>query len=243
MLQAGIEYTETKAVESKKFPDNLPAGWRKLLSQEAGKEYFQNLINFLKDELNDGKLVYPRPENVLKALQSVDYEQVKVLILGQDPYHGPGQAVGLSFAVPNELRLKPPSLQNIVKELASDLGTPVKDFKSDLLSWTQQGVFLLNAVLTVRASEAFSHRNKGWETFTDEIIKHLSRRDTPVIFLLWGSAAIKKKALIDSSKHFILESVHPSPLSAHRGFFGSKPFSKINDILVKKLGSKAIQWI
>ncbi len=223
------------------FPNNLPPGWKKRLSAEKEKPYFRTLATFLKGEYAGRKTVYPARANVLRALQAVDYDAVKVVILGQDPYHGAGQAIGLSFAVPNELRLKPPSLQNIFKEIESDLKLSMKGKGTDLSGWVDQGVLLLNSVLTVRASEAFSHRNQGWETFTDLVIRDLNEREEPVIFVLWGSAAQRKRELITHKRHRILESAHPSPLSAHRGFFGSRPFSKINEIL-KELGRETIDW-
>jgi uracil-DNA glycosylase len=225
------------------FPDNLPPGWKTRLSAEAEKEYFKNLVRFLAAEHRRGQIIYPKKEWVLRALQSVDYDQVKVVILGQDPYHGPGQAIGLSFAVPNELSPKPPSLQNIFKELSSDLGCALPPHQSDLTGWASQGVLLLNTVLTVRKGEPLSHKDAGWEFFTDQIIRLLNERKSPVVFILWGSSAQKKKALIQQAKHFIIESPHPSPLSAHRGFFGSRPFSKVNSILTQNLKLTPIDWI
>ncbi len=224
-----------------RFPDNLPKGWKSTLSEENNKEYFKKLTSFLKVEYKNKKAVYPAPERVLWALRSVDYEKVKVVILGQDPYHGEGQAIGLSFAVPNSLRIKPPSLKNIMKEIEADLGKKVDPTKSELAHWVNEGVLLLNTVLTVRKAEAFSHRDKGWEQFTDRVIELLNKRKDPVIFILWGAPARKKKALINQPPHFVIESAHPSPLSAHNGFFGSKPFSKANAIL-KKLGKDPIHW-
>lgn len=210
------------------------------MGKEKNKPYFRDLSLFLLNEYKNGKTIYPSRDNVLRALQSLDLSQVKVVILGQDPYHGEGQAMGLSFAVPNDLRLKPPSLQNIFKEIESDCGLILSKEKSDLLGWVEQGVLLLNSVLTVRAHQAFSHRDKGWEQFTDRVIELLSERKEPMVFLLWGAAAQKKKEKI-SKHHYILESVHPSPLSAHRGFFGCKHFSKANEFL-KKQGHKPIDW-
>lgn len=224
-----------------RFPENLPKTWRERLAPEAKQEYFQKLTRFLVSEHRAGKKIFPESKNVLRAIQSLDLPEVKVVILGQDPYHGAGQAVGLSFAVPNTLRPKPPSLQNIFKEIHDELGVAMPAGDSDLTGWVAQGVLLLNAVLTVRANQAFSHRGQGWEDFTDTIIRELDRRKDPVIFLLWGSAAQKKKALIQGKQHFILESAHPSPLSAHRGFFGNGHFKKTNEIL-RKLGKKEIQW-
>lgn len=226
---------------SNRFPDNLPAGWKGLLSEESKKPYFQNLIEFLKSEHLSGQKVYPPQTNVLAALQAVDFEDVRVVILGQDPYHGDGQAIGLSFAVPNSLKIKPPSLKNIFKEIASDLHCSISSNQSDLSGWTNQGVLLLNTVLTVRRAEAFSHRDKGWEIFTDTIIKHLNNREKPIVFLLWGAAAQKKKSLINNNEHRILEAAHPSPLSAHNGFWGCKHFSRANSILTE-WGQSPIDW-
>ena len=226
---------------SSRFPTNLPKGWRSYLKEEATKDYFKKLRTFLKKEYEVGETIFPPRDRVLRALQSVDYNDVKVVILGQDPYHGQGQAVGLCFAVPNSLRVKPPSLANIFKEIETDLGKKVDPTKSELSHWVSQGVLLLNTVLTVRRAQAFSHRDRGWEDFTDRVIRLLNEREEPVIFLLWGVPARKKRALITNRRHRILESAHPSPLSAHAGFFGSKPFSKVNAIL-KELGKPPIDW-
>lgn len=224
-----------------RFPENLPTGWRGYLAEELNKEYFRNLTSFLREEYRSGQTLFPPKDRVLWALQSLDYEDVKVVILGQDPYHGSGQAVGLSFAVPNPLSHKPPSLKNIFKEIESDLGKKVDPTKSELTQWVRQGVLLLNTVLTVRQAQAFSHRDRGWESFTDRIIRLLNERKDPIVFILWGASARSKKKLIDQSRHYIIESAHPSPLSAHNGFFGSRPFSKANAIL-KKLGKDPIEW-
>lgn len=224
------------------FPNNLPEGWRNLLKDEANEPYFTELTQFLKREFSAQKKIYPARPHILRALQEVDYEQVKVVILGQDPYHGADQAIGLSFAVPNSLRLKPPSLQNIFKEISADLQTSMNAHQSELSEWAKQGVLLLNTVLTVEAGKAFSHRNKGWEIFTDKIIQHLSNRKKPIVFLLWGSAAHQKSALIDPRRHFILKAAHPSPLSAHKGFFGCRHFSKANSILKDKIHETPISW-
>lgn len=224
-----------------RFPNNLPPRWRERLEPEATKPYFTQLSKFLKSELQTGRRVFPAQNRILRALQSVDYEAVKICILGQDPYHGPDQAVGLCFAVPNALMPKPPSLKNIFKEIESDLGKKVDPTRSELSHWVDQGVLLLNTVLTVRMGEANSHREQGWETFTDRVIQILNEREAPVIFILWGSPARKKKGLITNKRHPILESPHPSPLSAYHGFFGSRPFSKANAIL-KKLGKAPIDW-
>ena len=226
---------------SARFPDNLPDGWREQLKMEAEKPYFQQLTKFLRSEYQAGRSIFPRRERVLRALQAVDYPDVKVVILGQDPYHGEGQALGLSFAVPNALVPKPPSLVNIFKEIESDLGKPIDRSRSELTHWASQGVLLLNTVLTVRKGEAFSHRNQGWETLTDRIISLLNERKEPVVFLLWGSPARQKKNLITQPQHRILEAAHPSPLSAHKGFFGTRHFSKSNAIL-EKMGRQPIEW-
>lgn len=228
-------------MSAKSFPENLPPAWRERLAPEAGKDYFKRLTRFLVSEHRSGARIFPVKENVLRAVQSIDLPDVKVVILGQDPYHGDGQAIGLSFAVPNALFPKPPSLQNIFKEIRDDLGVAIPEGQSDLSGWVAQGVLLLNAVLTVRAHQAFSHRDQGWETFTDEIIRALDAQSSPIVFLLWGSAAQKKKLLIRNSRHFILESAHPSPLSAHRGFLGNRHFSKANALL-RKAGRGEIRW-
>lgn len=230
------------AQTEKSFPENLPAAWKNLLAGEVEQDYFKKLTRFLVDEYKTKKRIYPERQWVLRALQMVDYDEVKVVILGQDPYHGEGQAIGLSFGVPNELQPKPPSLVNIFNELETDLGIAVSRNESDLTGWAKQGVLLLNSVLTVRHAQAFSHRDAGWENFTDRVIERLNEREKPMVFILWGAAAQKKKALISNSKHFIIESPHPSPLSAFRGFFGSRPFSKANRILSEKLGQTPIDW-
>ncbi len=228
--------------ECKKFPDNLPIGWKEKLSSEANEDYFKNLCLFLKIEKSQKKKIFPQSDKILRALQLVDYNNVKVVILGQDPYHGPDQAVGLSFAVPNELTPKPPSLLNIFKEIESDIGTSWNRKDSELTGWADQGVLLLNTVLTVVSGQPLSHRNKGWEVFTDKIINILNEREKPMVFILWGSSAQAKQSLIDTKKHFVLKSAHPSPLSAHRGFFGSKPFSKANKVLADSLHETPIDW-
>ena len=223
------------------FPENLPPVWRDKLSPLKNEKFFKDLSAFLRAEYSAHKVIYPARKNVLRALQEIDLPDVKVVILGQDPYHGPDQAIGFSFAVPNELRKKPPSLQNIFKELKSDLGVTPRLGESDLSGWVEQGVLLLNTVLTVEAAQPLSHRDRGWEQFTDCVIAELNARKKPVVFVLWGSHAQKFKAKIDLTKHVVLESAHPSPLSAHRGFLGSKIFSKINARLVK-LKQKPIDW-
>lgn len=211
--------------------------WDIVLKDEIKKDYFKKLGLFVKKEYYE-KRVFPPYENIFDALRFTDYDDVKVVILGQDPYHGLGEAHGLSFSVKEGVP-KPPSLRNILKELNDDLG--IKRESSDLTDWAKQGVLLLNSIMTVEQDRPLSHKDKGWETFTDSIIKLLNEREKPVIFLLWGSYARSKKELITNKRHYIIESVHPSPLSASRGFFGSKPFSKINKIL-KDNNQKGIEW-
>ena len=212
--------------------------WDQYLEQEYKKEYFLKLMDFVKEEYKH-KTIYPKQNEVFNAFRYTDYSNVKVVILGQDPYHGPNQAEGLSFSVKNEV-LKPPSLQNIFKELESDLGIPFPEHNS-LKPWAKQGVLLLNAVLTVEEHKPTSHKNQGWETFTDQVIKILNDRDTPTVFILWGAYARSKKTFITNKKHLVIESAHPSPFSARNGFFGSKPFSKTNEFL-KKNNIKEIDW-
>ncbi len=197
------------------------------------------LAAFVKEEYIHG-VIYPAPKNVFRAFELCPFDKVEVVILGQDPYHGAGQANGLSFAVPEGVRL-PPSLQNIFKELESDIG-PVKNKTGDLERWAKQGVLLLNATLTVRASTPGSHQGKGWEAFTDAVIKTLSNKKENLVFILWGNYAKQKGAHIDRSKHCVIESPHPSPFAAHSGFFGSKPFSKTNTYLLSK-NKKPIDWL
>ena len=212
--------------------------WDSLLTEEVNKEYFKELINYVNNEYKQ-KTIYPKKTEVFNAFKYTDYNNVKVVILGQDPYHGPNQAEGLSFSVSNEV-LKPPSLKNIFKELESDLGIPFPEYNS-LKPWAKEGVLLLNAVLTVEEHKPASHANKGWETFTDEIIKILNKKEEPVVFILWGNYAREKKAYITNPIHYVIESPHPSPFSARNGFFGSKPFSKTNEFLKSK-GIKEINW-
>lgn len=216
----------------------LTNDWWPLLREEFNKPYYQELKEFITREYNQ-KAIHPNPEDIFNALHSTPYEKVKVVILGQDPYHGPGQAHGLSFSVKPDVRI-PPSLRNIFKELQSDLGCEIPD-NGYLGEWAEQGVLLLNTILTVREGEAHSHRGKGWETFTNQIIRLLNEREKPVIFILWGKPAQTKIPLIDEKHHHIITSVHPSPLSARRGFFGSKPFSKTNEMLME-MGDSPIDW-
>ena len=223
------------------FPENLPRVWKEKISPIAQETYFKNLVQFLEAECDAKKNIYPDRKVIFRALESVDFPDVRVVILGQDPYHGQGQATGLSFAVPNECFPKPPSLRNIFKEIESDFSLVLPKNQSDLTGWAEQGVLLLNTVLTVQASEPLSHRDRGWELFTDRVLAELNRRKEPIIFVLWGSHAQKKKSSINLSRHVVLESAHPSPLSAYRGFMGSKVFSKVNQHLVR-FGGGPIRW-
>ena len=211
--------------------------WDELLKDEFKKPYFKQLGVFVKNEYGK-KTVYPEYKNIFNALRYTDYDEVKVVILGQDPYHGPHEAHGLSFSVEKGVK-RPPSLDNIFKELKSDLG--VTRTNNNLTDWAKQGVFLLNSIMTVVKDTPLSHKDKGWETFTDNLIKLLNQREKPIVFILWGSYARSKKTLITNPNHYIVESPHPSPLSAHRGFFGSKPFSKTNNFLVSH-GITPIKW-
>lgn len=204
--------------------------WDNILQEEYQKEYFVNLIEFVKKEYKE-KIIYPKQTEIFNAFRYTPYNKIKVVILGQDPYHGEHQAQGLSFSVRDGVR-KPPSLVNILKELEQDLGYKAPSTGS-LIPWTQEGVMLLNAVLTVEKDKAASHSNHGWETFTDEVIRKINEKNTPVVFILWGSYARSKKSLITNPIHYVIESAHPSPLSAHNGFFGSRPFSRTNAFLEK----------
>ena len=212
--------------------------WDLLLKDEYKKEYFTNLKKFLIEEYKS-KTIYPKMSEIFNAFLKTNYEDVKVVILGQDPYHGENEAEGLSFSVKVGIQ-KPPSLINIFSELKNDLGIDPPNHGS-LVSWAKEGVLLLNSTLTVVKDSPKSHSNKGWEIFTDEVIKLINKKDTPVVFILWGRDARSKKKLITNKKHLIIESAHPSPLSAYRGFFGSKPFSKTNDFLIKN-NIKPINW-
>ncbi|QYA26424.1 uracil-DNA glycosylase [Gramella sp. MT6] len=213
--------------------------WKKELDQEFEKEYFKNLINFVKEEYSENKCFPPGPE-IFAAFDHSKFEDTKVVILGQDPYHGPGQANGLCFSVKDGIT-HPPSLINIFKEIETDLDKPIPN-TGNLERWADQGVLLLNATLTVRAHQAGSHQKKGWEKFTDKVIKTISEEKENVVFLLWGGYAKKKAILIDDSKHLILTSGHPSPLSANRGYwFGNKHFSKAN-VYLRQHGKKEITW-
>lgn len=212
--------------------------WDKILKNEYDKDYFKNLIEFVKKEYKT-KTIYPKQNEIFNAFRYTDFDNVKVVILGQDPYHGPNQAEGLSFSVSNDV-IKPPSLKNIFKELESDLEIQFPKHNS-LKPWAREGVLLLNAVLTVEEHTPTSHKDKGWETFTDNVISAINKKTTPVVFILWGSYARNKKKLITNKIHCVIESAHPSPFSAYNGFFGSKPFSRTNEFL-RKNNIKEINW-
>lgn len=213
--------------------------WKNVLKEEFDKPYFRDLVDFLHKEKSEGKVIYPPGPKIFRAFDLTPFDQVRVVILGQDPYHGPGQAEGLSFSVPHGIKL-PPSLQNIYKEIESDTGISTAGRDGSLIHWAEQGVFLLNAVLTVRASEPTSHSKIGWTNFTDAVIKALSDHKEGVIFLLWGNYARSKRDLIDHSRHHVLEAAHPSPL-ARGAFFGCRHFSQANNILINKK-QNPIKW-
>lgn len=219
---------------------DLEAGWLNVLKDEFDKPYMLKLREFLTQERESGQIVYPKNKDIFNAFNTTPWDKVEVVILGQDPYHGPNQAHGLSFSVQKGIAI-PKSLQNIYKELLTDIPGFTKPAHGNLEEWAQQGVLLLNATLTVRASEAASHQKKGWEVFTDEVIRKLSEEKKGLVFILWGNYAQSKISLIDQSKHHIIKSVHPSPLSVERGFYGSKPFSKANAYLLQE-GKKPIDW-
>lgn len=215
----------------------IPSDWKEVLEAEFEKPYFKDLQNFVRDEYQSS-IIYPKADDIFKAFNATPFHKVKVVILGQDPYHGEGQANGLCFSVNDGVKL-PPSLVNIFKEIESDLGKNTRD--GNLERWAAQGVFLLNATLTVRAGEAGSHQKKGWEKFTDAAIKALAREREGIVYLLWGSYAQKKGALISPDKNLILKSVHPSPLSVYRGFLGCMHFSLANNYLIANSKSP-IDW-
>ncbi len=217
----------------------LRDSWKSRIGKEFEQEYMLSLRAFLIQEKQAGKVIYPEGQNIFNAMNLLAFEDVKVVIIGQDPYHGAGQAHGLCFSVMPKVRI-PPSLQNIFKELHTDLNIPISQHGC-LTSWAEQGVLLLNNVLTVEKGKATSHQGKGWERFTDVIITSLNKECSELVFLLWGSPAQKKGTVIDGEKHLILKSVHPSPLSAYRGFFGSRHFSQTNDYL-KSHGKSEINW-
>lgn len=217
----------------------IEASWKDVLHKEFTKPYFEQIVAFLKTEKAQGKTIYPPGSLIFNAFDKTPFNKVKVVLLGQDPYHGPGQAHGLCFSVPDGVP-PPPSLQNMYKELNKDIGMPIPN-TGNLTKWATQGVFLLNAALTVRAGEANSHAKIGWHEFTDSVIKTISAEKKGVVFLLWGKFAQDKQVLIDETRHYVLKAAHPSPLSAHNGFFGCKHFSKTNAIL-RQQSLEAIDW-
>lgn len=217
----------------------IEPGWKDVLQNEFTKPYFQQVAGYLKIEKAQGKVIYPPGSLIFNAFDKTPFDKVRVVILGQDPYHGPGQAHGLCFSVQNGVP-PPPSLVNIYKELNSDLGIPIPA-TGNLTQWASQGVFLLNASLTVRAGEPMSHAKIGWANFTDAVIRTISTKKEGVVFLLWGKFAQDKQVLIDETRHHVLKAAHPSPLSAHNGFFGCRHFSKTNNFLVKQ-GLDPIDW-
>ena len=220
-------------------PGELHPSWQAMIGSEFDQPYMQNLKEFLQAEKSAGKTIYPPGPLIFNAFNHTPFDQVRVVIIGQDPYHGPGQAMGLSFSVPQSVKV-PPSLVNIFKEIQQDLGLTMSG-SGDLTPWADQGVLLLNATLTVEQAKAGSHQKKGWEQFTDAAIAALNAQREGLVFVLWGSYAQKKGAVIDRTKHLVLESVHPSPLSAHRGFFGNRQFSTINDYLISR-GEAPVNW-
>ena len=221
------------------IPNPRMGKWEEPLKQSIHAGRFVDLATYLNWRESEGAVIYPQPHNVFAALKSVDPEEVRVVILGQDPYHGPGQAHGLAFSVQKGCEI-PPSLRNMYKELEDDLGhsPPAHGY---LQSWADQGVLLLNTLLTVEQSKPLAHKGKGWEAFTDAVISHVSDNSPPSVFMLWGNPARKKKDLIDTGRHHVIESVHPSPLSATRGFFGSRPFSRANEWLSRQ-GREPVDW-
>lgn len=230
----------TRMTEAVENDVKIEASWKEVLKEEFGEEYFKVLREFVKEEYKHA-IVYPPPKNIFRAFELTPFDKVEVVILGQDPYHGPGQANGLCFAVGEGVAL-PPSLQNIFKEIESDLGQKLVHRTGDLERWAKQGALLLNATLTVRKSSAGSHQGKGWEQFTDAVIRKLSNEKENLVFILWGNYAKQKGAHIDRTKHLVIESAHPSPFSAHSGFFGFKPFSKTNAYLLEH-NKKPIEWL
>jgi uracil-DNA glycosylase len=219
----------------------IPSSWKKVLADQLEGASFEKLSTFLKNEENEGHRIHPDAGNVFCAFRSTDYEKVKVVLIGQDPYHGESQAIGLSFAVPNSLRKKPPSLKNLFKELQTDLNCSLSGEQSDLTGWADQGVLLLNTLLTVRRGEPLSHADSGWTEFTTAVLDALNRREKGIVFLLLGGHAAKFRHRIDTTRHRIIEAPHPSPLSAYRGFFGSRIYSRTNDAL-RDLGLEPIDW-
>lgn len=222
-----------------KIEPKIHASWKGILNEEFQKDYFVNLKQFLVEEKQQ-YTIYPSGNLIFNAFDKTPFDDVKVVILGQDPYHGPNQAHGLCFSVPKGEKI-PPSLRNIYKEMSSELACEIPNH-GNLEKWAEQGVLLINATLTVRAAQAASHQKKGWETFTDSVIRTISKQKENVVFILWGNYAQTKQIFIDENKHCVIKSVHPSPLSASRGFFGSKPFSQANNYL-KSNGIDAIDWV
>lgn len=218
----------------------IEPSWKEALKNEFSKLYFLEIVTFLKIEKNNGKTIYPPGPLIFNAFNQTPFDKVKVVILGQDPYHNPGQAHGLSFSVPNGIK-PPPSLVNIYKEIQKDVDIPMPAGYGNLTKWAEQGVLLLNAILTVRANEPASHAKNGWMNFTDAVITKISDEKKGVIFLLWGKFAHEKQLLIDETKHFVLKAAHPSPFSADKGFFGCKHFSKTNELLTNQ-GLTPINW-
>ncbi len=218
----------------------IEPGWKEVLKDEFSKPYFERIVHFLKTEKMAGKTIYPPGPLIFNAFEQTPFNQVKVVIIGQDPYHGPRQAHGLCFSVQEGVK-PPPSLVNIYKEIQSDTGISMTLDKGDLTSWAKQGVLLLNAALTVRANEPFSHSQIGWSEFTDAVIRKIDREKEGVVFLLWGKFAQEKQLLIDSTKHHVLKAAHPSPFSADKGFFGCKHFSQTNELLQQQ-GKDPINW-
>jgi len=212
--------------------------WQDIIKDEQSKDYYKKLQEFLEQEYKTKK-IYPSKDKLFKAFDLCKYEELKVVILGQDPYHQPSQAQGLAFSTPASIK-NPPSMVNIIKEVISDMGD-CEVLDGDLTPWAKQGVLLINTVLSVEDSKPNSHKNKGWEKFTDNIIKHISENKKDIVFILWGAGAIKKTKIINETKHHIITSPHPSPLSSYRGFFGSKPFSKTNNFL-KSINKEQIIW-
>ena len=218
---------------------NIEPSWKKELKEEFGKPYFEQIVHFLKEEKKAGKTIYPPGKLIFNAFECTPFDKVKVVVIGQDPYHNPGQAHGLCFSVPDGVQ-PPPSLLNIFKELHEDLNIPIPN-TGNLEKWATQGVLLLNASLTVEANKPMSHSGIGWHFFTDEVIKHVSKDKDHVVFMLWGKFAQNKENLIDITKHKVLKAAHPSPLSAYNGFFGCRHFSKTNNLL-REMGEQPIDW-
>lgn len=217
----------------------IEPSWKQQLQPEFDKEYFHGIVDFLKKEKKHGKIIYPHGAHIFNAFEQTPWDQVKVLLLGQDPYHQPGQAHGLCFSVQDGVAF-PPSLQNIFKELKEDIGKPFPP-TGNLIHWAQQGVLMLNASLTVEQNKPMSHSRIGWEQFTDHVIELISKEKENIVFILWGRFAQQKENLIDTSKHEVLKAPHPSPLSAHQGFFGCRHFSQTN-LILKSLGKEEIEW-